>query len=123
MKQENIREEVTQSNPQVALEKVLSAEIDIAEKVSNARERAEKTIGASQNDVVALKEKILSDARTKRDAAIKQGVAHAHEEAQKTIAAAQADAKKTIENGRQYLDEAVGLVMDLLIGLQQEDGK
>lgn len=121
MKQEKISEEVTKSNPQMALEKVLSAEIDVAEKVSAAREKADKTITGSQNDLVNLKEKILADARSQRDAAFKQGVALAHEEAQKTMAAAQADAEKTINDGRQYLDEAVDLVMDFLIGQKQED--
>jgi len=107
MKQENITEVVNQSNPQAALEKVLTAEIDVAEKVSAARENAEKTITAAQNDLVNLKERIQTDARTQRDAAFKQGVALAREEAEKSTTQAQIEAEKTITDGRKYLDEAV----------------
>jgi vacuolar-type H+-ATPase subunit H len=107
MKHEPVTVEINQSNPQLALEKILTAEIDVAEQISTAKEKADKN-------------QILADARAKRDAAFDAGAKNAREAAEKMIAAAETEAEKNVTRGRQYLDEAVDTVMNFLIGQNQE---
>ena len=120
MKQEPLTVEGNQSNPQLALEKILTAEIDVAERISAAKEKADKVITSAQSDLVEIKNQILVDARTKRDNAFDEGVKSAREAAEKMVAVAQVEAEKSIAHGRQYLDEAVDTVMNFLIGQNQE---
>ncbi|MDP2965304.1 MAG: hypothetical protein Q8N39_04590 [Pelolinea sp.] len=120
MKQESLTVEVNQSNPQLALEKILTAEIDVAERISTAKEKADKVITSAQSDLVKIKNQILADARAKRDIAFEEGVKSAREAAEKTVTVAQAEAEKSIVHGRQYLDEAVDTVMNFLLGQNQE---
>ena len=120
MNQELLAKEVQQNNPQLALEKILTAEISVAQKVSEAREKADKTILAAQSAQVHIKEQIQADARAHRDQAFKDGVKAAREASQKLIAAAQAQAEEDIRHGQQFLDEGVEMVMDYLLGQNQE---
>jgi vacuolar-type H+-ATPase subunit H len=120
MKHEPVTVEINQSNPQLALEKILTAEIDVAERISTAKEKADKVIASAQNDLVKIKNQILSDARAKRDAAFDAGAKNAREAAEKMVATAETEAEKNITQGRQYLDEAVDTVMNFLIGQNQE---
>jgi vacuolar-type H+-ATPase subunit H len=120
MKHEPVTVEINQSNPQLALEKILTAEIDVAERISSAKEKADKVIASAQNDLIKIKNQILADARAKRDAAFDAGAKNAREAAEKMVATAKAEAEKNITQGRQYLDEAVDTVMNFLIGQNQE---
>ncbi len=116
MKTESLPVELNQSNPQLALEKILTAEIEVAEQVSAARDKADKIIASAQSDLIKMKNQILADAREKRDKAFDEGVINARESAEKMFAAAQTESANTILNGRQYLDEAVEYAIDFLIG-------
>lgn len=116
MKTESLPVELNQANPQLALEKILTAEIEVAEQVSAARDKADKIIASAQSDLIKMKNQILADAREKRDKAFNEGVINARESAEKMIAAAQTESANTIINGRQYLDEAVESAIDFLIG-------
>lgn len=119
MKQKPLPVEVNQSNPQQSLEKILTAEINIAEHVSVATDKADKLIASAQNDQVKIKEQILIDARAQRDKAFKEGVETAHKAAEKMIAVAQIESEKNTSHSRQFLDEAVEYVMNFLIGQNQ----
>ncbi len=110
----------SQSNPQQALEKILTAEIDVVERVSAAKDKADKVINSAQSDLVKMKNQILTDARARRDKAFNEGVINARETAEKMVAAAQVESEMNMVNGRQFLDEAVDIVMGFLIGQNQE---
>jgi len=120
MKQESLPVKINKSNPQLALEKILTAEIDVAERVSAAKDKADKVITSAQSDLVNRKNQILADARAKRDIAFNEGVKSAREAAEKMVAEAYVESEKSTVNGRQFLDEAVDTVMGFLIGKSQE---
>ena len=120
MDQETLIEQAQQDSPQLALEKILTAEIGVAQNVSAAREKADKAILAAQSNQVHVKEQIQADARAQRDKAFKAGANAAREASQKMIASAQAEAVKDTAHGRQFLGEAVEVVMNFLIGQNQE---
>jgi vacuolar-type H+-ATPase subunit H len=120
MKQVSLPVAENQSNPQLALEKILTAEIEVAERVSAAKDKADKVITSAQSDLVKLKNQILADARVKRDKAFDEGVKNARDAAEKMVESARAESEKRMTSGRQYLDEAVDTVMGFLIGQNQE---
>jgi vacuolar-type H+-ATPase subunit H len=120
MKQVSLPFSENQSNPQLALEKILTAEIEVAEQVSAAKDKADRVITSAQSDLVKLKNQILADARIKRDKAFDEGVKSAREAAEKMVELARAESEKGMTSGRQYLDEAVDTVMGFLIGQNQE---
>lgn len=108
------------SNPQPVLEKILTAEIDVAERVSDAKDKADKVIAAAQSDLARIKNQILADARTKRDASFNEGVKTARETAEKMVAAARIESEKRVITSRQFMDEAAETVIAFLIGQNQE---
>jgi vacuolar-type H+-ATPase subunit H len=120
MKQVSLPVTENQSNPQLALEKILTAEIEVAERVSAAKDKADKVITSAQSDLVKLKNQILADARVKRDKAFDEGVKSARDAAEKMVETARAESEKRMTSGRQFLDEAVDTVMGFLIGQNQE---
>jgi len=119
MKQESLPVKINRSNPQLALEKILTAEIDVAERVSAAKDKADKVITSAQSDLVNRKNQILADARAKRDIAFNEGVKNAREAAEKMVAETHVESEKSTVNGRQLLGEAVDTVMGFLIGQNQ----
>ena len=54
-------------SPQQALEKILQAEIEVAEKITTAKEYAEKHIEAAQEETATLKNDIVEKARRDRE--------------------------------------------------------
>lgn len=114
---ESMKEKMIQpQNPQRTLEKILSAEIDVASKISNARERADRRILEAQNNLNDVKTNIVENARIERDQMIEDGIKDAHEKAEKTIGLAKKEAEAFVKNGEKYLGEAADLVLHALLG-------
>lgn len=107
-------------NPQEALEKVLMAEIDIANRVSDAREQADKELLEAQNNLAAFKNKMVEDARSERDRIFQEGVKSAKEEAEKKIVKAHAEAQLFLLEGRKFIPKAGEYVLALLLGLGKD---
>ena len=60
MKKKNKDEIVVVSDPpQQSLEKILKTEIQVAQKIAEAKEAAEKSISTARDEVVGVKEKII----------------------------------------------------------------
>jgi vacuolar-type H+-ATPase subunit H len=119
MMNESMKEKTIQpQHPQQALEKILSAEIQVAAKISEARERGDQQILEAQNNLNAVKVNIVETARIERDQMIEAGIKKAREEADKTILSAKVEAEVFFENGRKYLEEAADLVLQTLLGLK-----
>jgi vacuolar-type H+-ATPase subunit H len=114
---ESMKEKMIQpQNPQRTLEKILSAEIDVASKISDARERADRRILEAQNNLNDVKTNIVENARIERDQMIEDGIKDAHEKAEKTIGLAKKEADAFVKNGDKYLEEAADLVLRALLG-------
>ncbi|MBM3137411.1 MAG: hypothetical protein FJZ98_04400 [Chloroflexi bacterium] len=121
MKNEGKKEKMIQTqSPQQALEKILSAEILVAAKISDARDRGEKQILEAQNKLIAVKTDIVESARVERDQMIKAGINESREDAERTIHTARLEAEEFFENGRKFLDEAAELVLHTLLGNNEE---
>ena len=109
-------------DPQESLELILTAEIEIANKVSEARERADKSILEAQNNLGNLKARMIEDARAERDTLFQEGVMATNQEAEKRIAAARSEAQVFLESGQKFLAEAGEHVLALLLG-QEGDAR
>lgn len=120
MKNELKEKGYTLEVPQVLLEKVLTAEIEIAHRVSDAREQAEKEILEAQSNTTKLKNKIIENARAERDQVFIDGVEAARMRAEKSIEEAKKNAEKFLQGNQKFIDEADDQIMDFLLGLESE---
>jgi len=101
---------------QQALEKILQAEIEVAEKITAAKECAEKRIEAAQEEIVSLKNNILNQARRDREETLTNGTALAKEDAKKKIDQARIESEKFEKSGEKYIDEAVQIIEAIILG-------
>ncbi len=101
--------------PQQALEKILKLEIEIAEKITDAKENADKKIAEAQNNTAELKNKIIADARSQRDKELEKGIKKAHVLADERIKKARLEAAEFIKVGRKFEDEAAEHVLGLIL--------
>ena len=118
---ESMKEKLTQpANPQQSLERILSAEIEVAAKISDARKSMDRRILEAQNNLNEVKTSIVENARIERDQMIEDGIKDAREEAEKIIGSAKVEAEAFYNNGEKYLVEAAELVLHTLLGLGRD---
>ena len=75
------------------LSKILKTEIQVAQRISEAKERSEKMVIAARDGVISLKEKIINATRDEREQVLDEGIQKANGEAQKKIEKAEQDNK------------------------------
>ncbi len=111
------KEIITQekSDAQQSLETILQLEIEIAEKITAARDRAEEKIAAAQENTAGLKTRLVDDARSERDRLISEGVEISHQAADERLRQAQQEAKRFVETGKKFEDEAADYVLHLIM--------
>ncbi len=111
------KEIITQekSDAQQSLESILQLEIEIAEKITAARDRAEEKVAAAQENTAGLKTRLVDDARSERDRLITAGVEISHQAANERLRQAQQEAKRFVETGKKFEDEAANYVLRLII--------
>jgi vacuolar-type H+-ATPase subunit H len=102
--------------PQQSLEMILQLEIEIAEKITAAKDKAEEKITAAQNNTANLKNHIVESARSERDRAITEGIGKAHTTADERVKKAAEEARQFVAAGKEYEQEAVEYVMQLIVG-------
>ncbi len=120
MKKKKTEQIVENEPPQQALERILKTEVLIAQKISAAKEHAEKAISAARDEVISVKEKIIYDARTQRDAMIAEGIEAANEKAKNEIEGAKHDSSLFFAAGEEFIDQAVADVIRIV--LDDKDG-
>ena len=103
-------------SPQQALEEILQAEIEVAEKITTAKECAEKRIAAAQEETVSLKNNIIEQARRGREEILTNGIVFAKEEAKKKIGQAGIESEKFEKSGGKYVSEAVNKIEAIILG-------
>ncbi len=101
---------------QQALEEILQAEIEVAEKITTAKECAEKRITAAQEETVSLKNNIIEQARRGREEILTNGIVLAKEEAKKKIDQAGIESEKFEKSGGKYISEAVNKIEAIILG-------
>lgn len=116
MKEVKSEKKIKIRDPRESLEKILSVEIEIANQLSDTREKAEKRIIKAQSNLNSLKAKMIEDARREREQLIQKGVEKAHKDAEKKISAAQAEADQFLKTGNKHLNDARDHVLLLLLG-------
>jgi len=110
-------------DPQNSLEAVLKTEIEVAEKVAEARDRADKKIEAARKDQTRIKEKIISEARKERDRIYEQEIEKARKDAQEKIASAKNSAESFRNKGSEFLGEALARILNLIISANSEGSR
>lgn len=103
-------------SPQQALEKILQAEIEVAEKITTAKEYAEKHIEAAQEETATLKNDIVEKARRDREEMLEKGIAVAKKDAQKRIDQARIESEKFEQSGGEFDEEAVQEIETIILG-------
>jgi len=103
-------------SPKQALEEILQAEIEVAEKITTAKECAEKRIAATQEEIVSLKNNIIAQARADREKTLTNGIVLAKEEAKKKIDQAGIESEKFEKSGEKYFSEAVNKIEAIILG-------
>jgi len=112
-KEKNILEK---GSPQHSLEKILQVEIEVAEKISAAKENAEKRIEAVQEEIVSLKNNIIEQARSDREEILTSGIAVAKEDAQKRIDQARIESEKFEKSGGKFNEAAIQKIEVIILG-------
>lgn len=102
-------------HPQELMDRVLSKEIEIAEKIADARKNADKEIRAMQSKLNSTRSGIIDEAREERDKMLKDGIEKAREKAVKLTDAAREEAKLFFERGKAFLPEAENHALALLL--------
>ena len=103
-------------SPQQALEKILQAEIEVAEKITTAKECAETRIAAAQEETVSLKNNIIEQARRSREKTLTNGIALAKEDAKKRIDQAGIESERFEKSGKKYFAEAINKIEAIILG-------
>lgn len=116
-KNENI--EVSEP-PQEALEKIIKTEMKVAQEISAAKEKSEKTINSARDETSNLKDKIIEQARQEREKMLADGLTAANDKAKKDLEIADQNSENFFKTGEAFIDSAVSNVIDII--LDRKDG-
>ena len=103
-------------SPQQSLEKILQAEVQVAEKITAAKEHAEKRIEVAQEEIATIKKDIIEQARKDREETLNKGIAVAKEDAQKKIDQAKIESEKFEKTGGEFIKEAIQEIESIILG-------
>ena len=122
MKKKNKDENsIVSEPPQQSLEKILKTEIQVAQKIAEAKETAEKSVITARDEIIGVKEKIIEQARIDRERLLAEGLEVANKKAQEDLTAAEMQSQLFFEKGQQFIDSAADQVIALV--LDQTDGE
>jgi vacuolar-type H+-ATPase subunit H len=122
MKKKNKDENIIVSEPpQQSLEKILKTEIQVAQKIAEAKEAAEKSVITARDEIIGVKEKIIEQARIDRERLLAEGLEVANINAQEDLTSAEIQSQLFFEKGQQFIDSAADQVITLV--LDQMDGE
>jgi vacuolar-type H+-ATPase subunit H len=122
MKKKNKDENsIVSEPPQQSLEKILKTEIQVAQKIAEAKEAAEKSVITARDEIIGVKEKIIEQARIDREQLLAEGLEVANIKAQEDLTAAEMKSQLFFEKGQQFIDSAADQVIALV--LDQMDGE
>ena len=122
MKKKNKDENIIVSEPpQQSLEKILKTEIQVAQKIAEAKEAAEKSVITARDEIIGVKEKIIEQARIDRERLLAEGLEIANINAQEDLTSAEIQSQLFFEKGQQFIDSAADQVIALV--LDQMDGE
>ncbi len=110
-------------SPQQALEKILQAEIEVAGKITAAKNNAEKRIETAQEEIVSLKNNIIAQARRDREETLTNGIAIAKEDAKERIEQARIESEKFKKSGGKFDKEAVQEIETIILGEFDREGE
>jgi len=120
MKQKVIQA-IDEIKPQQSLETILQLEIEMAEKIAAAKEKADQKIINTQNSTTERKTQIIEDARKERDRMVKEGIAKAEKDAAERVANAKTEAEKFAEVGKKFEEEAANNVLKMIFSTETRE--
>ena len=122
MKQKAI-DTTDEMKPQQSLETILQLEIEMAEKIAEAKDKADQKVTSTQNSTTDRKTQIIEDARKERDRMVKEGIAKTEKEAVERVANAKAESEKFLEVGKKFEKEAADNVLKFIFGTDNQEEK
>jgi len=120
MKKKKNTEAIDIEPPQKSLERIIKTEMQVAQEISSAKEKAELAINTARDEVGNIKESILKNAREERDRMLADGIDEANKKAQKDIKRAEQSSTHFFEKGRKFITDAVEDVIHIV--LDDKDG-
>ena len=106
---------VVEETPQQSLEKILKSEIQVAQKISEAKENAEKSVISVRDEISLLKEKIIEQARIDREKMIAEGTDSAQAKARDQLETSTAKSDRFYQAGQTFINDAVQEVLDMVL--------
>ena len=106
---------LAEESPQLALEKIIKTEIEVAHRISDAKENAEKRFESARDAIAPLKEQIISEARIERDETFSKRIEGANERSAEKLALAKEKSAQFSKKGTGFMAEAVQMVIDYVL--------
>jgi vacuolar-type H+-ATPase subunit H len=101
--------------PQKSLEKILKTEVQVAQKISEAKEQADRSVSAARDEVIELKEKIIDGARNDRERLLAEGIEAANNKAQEDLKTAREKSEQFFVNGQKFIATAAAKVLGIIL--------
>jgi len=120
MKKKKNTEAIDIEQPQKSLERIIKTEMQVAQEISSAKEKADLAINTARDEVGNIKEIILKNAREERERMLADGIDEANRKAQNDMKSAQQNSAHFFEKGRKFITDAVEDVIHIV--LDDKDG-
>ena len=109
-----------ESNPKDFFEKIIQTETEIASQITLVTEEANKNIEDARKNLPILRKSIIDDTRVLREKRINQGVKGFKEEGARKILDAKKQGDVMIEEGKEFISQAVSEIFHFLISGKSE---
>lgn len=100
------------------LDQIWQTEAEVTRRVAAARDKAERTLAKSQVQARQQKNQAIEEGRRQGKAQYKDILAAAEDEARAITSQANSQAEELRRRGKERMDQAVRLAVNIVIGLQ-----
>lgn len=105
----------SETDPQKNLERILQAEIDIADQISQAKDKSEKLITLASDEISRNMEESIQKARIKIEKKFKSDITFAGKEAERIKTDARKDAEVFMQKGNEHIKNAAKFIIALIL--------
>ncbi len=112
---------ITQTDGHSALERIRSAETEVARRTAAARETGERLITTTQQQATDLKREAEEKGRQEGQSQYAEAISKAQEVAQTMLAQANQQADEFRHRAEDRMDSLIGAVIKIIIGTREDD--
>jgi vacuolar-type H+-ATPase subunit H len=121
MKKKVMVEEQLQEDPAVLLERIMKADVTSANRIAVARKEADRRIATVQEEAVNSKKEAYVSGRRTRARLVENGLIKAKAVAEEKLQQSEYETSKIIENGKQYIPDAVSISLEFILGSKSKE--